>query len=119
MTGNQDGLVVVVDGRLTPRFAATLLRTCEAAIDLLEDVPVRELWLRHDLPDRTGITTLVEFLVSESPWEGRSQIETIVLFSPSGDGGELKALLQPHYQIRLEKVTPELFDELPEALGER
>jgi hypothetical protein len=111
-----DGLVVVVDDRYKPRFPARRFTTFEQAERLLDDTPVTELWLRSDPVPAHGTDTLVDILVNESPWSGRSQIERIIIFHENTDTARqdaavLAGRLTPHYPVRQQVITPELFEE--------
>lgn len=104
------GMVVFADTVLTPAFPATVFRTYEAVVELLENTPVRELWLGDDLKAAVGTDSLVDYLTVEAGWEGQSNIGTIVLFAASPDDvADLMAVLKPGYNVRYQALTPELF----------
>ena len=108
--------ILVVDDRYTPLFPSTTVRSCEEAFEILEDTPVKELWLRHDMFDAVGLDSLIGLLIIEEDWEGRSQIDCIVLFSADGIGGdEIVERLEDAYPTRKVAITPEMFeDTLPQ-----
>ena len=104
------GQVVVADAELVPQFPVyRTLRTCEEAIELLEQTAVAELWLRADLTDSSGVTTLIEFLEMEDQWEGRSQIDTVVVLVEDDNPTDIERRLEGKYALRRERLTPELF----------
>jgi hypothetical protein len=97
----------MVDERYAPApgLNVHLITTCEAAIELLEQRPAHQLWIRTDVSDVHGIWSLIDYFVGEGPWEGRPQIDEIVIFCDQSETGyqtahELYTLLNPHYKVR-------------------
>lgn len=101
--------VIFAHPTLTPTFPATVMRTAEEVINHLENVPADQLWLSSDLLEADGQESLVEYLVMEVPFEGASQIGTIMLFGTDETSvQDIRTRLSPHYTVMWVNQSSEL-----------